>query len=137
MERKKAVFISAYCQNGYQEDRIKKFVENKGFTIINTSFNVKGSNPLENKLGKISLKEANLISKSDEVWISIGALDSNQPENKVKMSYIEESSMDLNKPVKYIYIYQSGLSVGKTKSITRGDIFDRAFYAFLHRSKNK
>ena len=142
MEIKKAIFISAYCQNTYQEDRIKNFVKNQGVGIINPNFNVRDLNnrkpsSIDYKLDEISQKEVNLISKSDEVWLLIGAFDSSSPEKKIKMHKIEYSSIELNKPIKYFHLSQTGRYVGNTRPIARGDLFDRDFYAFLRRSKNK
>jgi len=132
MKNKKLIFVSAYCQNNYQEERIKEFVNCQDSKIINSSFNTKGFNSIENNINKISSKEMNSISKSDEVWILIGSLDSNLPENKLKMHKVEEYSTILNKPLKYIYLYQSGIYTGKTKSIDKKEIFNSDFYKYLH-----
>ena len=105
MDNSKLIFVSAYCQNPYQEERIRNFVKNQGSKIINPSFNIKKFNSLDSKVDEISLKEIYSISKSDEVWLFVGSLDSNSPENKVRMYCIEENSTGLNKPLKYIYIY--------------------------------
>lgn len=154
MANKKLIFVSAYCQNSYQENRIKNFVDNQGFGIINTSFNinpkliptnefnqtrtrVKRVRSIDGELNKISSKEMNLISKSDEVWVLVGSLSSNLSENKTKMYLIDNYSKELNKPLKYFYIYQSGSKVGETKSIDRKEIFNGQFYAFLHWRENK
>lgn len=136
MEWKKGVFISAYCQNIFQEERIRNFVKNQGSKIMNPSFNVKGSCSLGNTLDKISAKEMNFIYKSDEVWILIGALDSNQPENKLKMQKVEDYSKNIRKSLKYFYFYQSGNCMGKVKSIDRKEIFNSDFYKF-HRDLQK
>jgi hypothetical protein len=140
MNNQRLIFISAYCQNTYQEDRIRNFARNQDVDIVNPSFNVRDlskrkSSSLDSRLNEISQKEVSLISKSDEVWLLIGSLDSNLPENKIKMHRIEESSIELNKPIKYIHISQTGRYVGNTRSIARRDIFDGYFYAFLRRSK--
>jgi hypothetical protein len=135
MKSKETIFISAYCQNTYQEDRIKDFVKSQDSKIINHLFNtnIKFNKSLDNKLHNISLEDKDFISNSDEVWILIGSLDSNLPENKLKMYNIEEYSAILNKPLKYIYLHQSGRSLGKTKPIDRRKIFNSSFYKYLHK----
>lgn len=130
MNNSKLIFVSAYCQNPYQEERIRNFVKNQDSKIINTSFNTRGSSQLENKLDKISLKEESLISKADEVWVLTGSLDSNLPENKLKMHSVEDYSKNLSKSLKYFYFYQSGSCMGKAKLIDRREIFDSDFYKF-------
>jgi hypothetical protein len=140
MEGKKTVFISAYCQNTYQEDRIKNFVGSQSLQIVNPLFNVKKNgkkfSSLDHKIDKISSKEMGLISNADEIWILIGSLDSNLPESKIKMHAIDNYSKNLNKPLKYFYLYQSGRSMGKAKSLDRKEIFNSAFYKYLHEETN-
>jgi len=123
MNNKKLVFVSVYCQNDYQEDRIRNFVKSQDSKIINPHFNTNVRINPHYKNG--------LVSRADEVWILIGSLDSDSPENKIKMHTIEDYSIKLNKPLKYFYIYQSGSNVGKTKPLDRQRIFNSDFYSFL------
>ena len=138
MKGKKLVFVSVYCQNYYQEERVKNFAKNKNSKIINLSFNTKNNKPnfLENKLSRLCFNEKNFISRSDEVWILVGSLDSNSPENKVKMYSVENYSKSLNKYLKYFYIHQSGRYVGQAKSIERKEIFNQDFYNYLSQRKS-
>jgi hypothetical protein len=134
MNNKKLIFVSAYCQNSYQEERIENFVKSQVSEIINPLFNtnIKFNKSLDNKLHNISQREKDFMYNADEVLLLIGSLDSNLSENKLKMHKVEEYSIILNKPLKYVYLHQSGCSMGKTKPIGRREIFNSSFYKYLH-----
>lgn len=107
------LYIVSYCENHYQKSRVVNFVNSQGGYITNTSFSERDENL---HLTLIDCKKE-VMQKAEQVWVILPGVLYNQFYEGVFLR--ERLAHELQLPLRYFKINQTGKYVGMVKEVKR------------------
>lgn len=124
------IYLITYCQNGYQRERVRRFVEGDERKIVNPEFGMRNCDKKMRAcdgggrwdFGLELIKhdnESELVTVADEAWFIAG---NPRPWGGDSMFYFERLAKRMKKPLKYFKIAQTGGYAGIVRETTRAEL---------------
>ena len=127
----KTVYAISYCQNEYQRERVRKFVQAQGAQIVNHEFGLRWCDVLGYRKGGclgmvVHDNESDLVRHADEAWFILGAPAvhfSIFPFNTLYLMYgFNKFLRNSGLKRRYFKIAQTGGYAGRAREVTKKEL---------------